>query len=106
MNTDHTTGPQARRFSPGLTRADALGRQARSLRERAEALGLTTVAEIADRADTCAFNSRSGYEAAQLVDSGGSSKAWAFRNRGAMWLKKGRKLLDEAQAALTKAAGE
>lgn len=87
-------------MSIGLVRADNLNRRAAEAENRARAAGLKEAADLASAAGCCAFSSRNGYEAAQLIDRGGDSEAWALRSRGAMWLKKGERKLAQALALL------
>ncbi len=97
-------GARGRNMSIGLVRADNLNRRAGDVEKRAIASGHKEAADLASTAGCCAFSSRNGYEAAQLIDRGGDSEAWALRSRGAVWLKKGERalakaidLLDQAQ---------
>ena len=89
-----------RRLSPGLMRADTLRAIAAAAKREAETLGLANAAQLADDAETAAFNARSGYEAAKMVDTGGSSQSWALRRHGADWQRKGRRWLDQARAEI------
>lgn len=94
-----------RRYSPGLTRADNLYDDARAVQLRAREQGHGEADRLADLALSCAFNSRSGYEASQGL-GGGSSPAFSLRKEGARWLAKGRKHLAAAKAALSTEGNE
>lgn len=93
------------RYSPGLTKADWLHDDTKRVMDRAKEQGNEAAFKLADIANSAAFNSRSAYEASQGM-GGGSSKAFSLRREGAAWLKKGRKLLDEANAALAPAVAQ